>query len=155
MPKRTLSIIRLWMKRLRRCLRAAARGAVKLARRIRPADLWLDAEQHTMPAARGLVVDLRPIAAGGDAVVMAPSGVGGVEPITSVATDQLGVDDAGFLDQAIISEMRDGIADDSVCQRGTLLCAPHASALLHFTEASAKVRKSVDAGWTTGGWELP
>ena len=155
MPKRTLSIIRLWMKRLRRCLRAAARGAVKLARRIRPADLWLDAEQHTMPAARGLVVDLRPIAAGGDAVVMAPSGVGGVEPITSVATDQLGVDDAGFLDQAIISEMRDGIADDSVCQRGTLLCAPHASALLHFTEASAKVRKSVDAGWATGGWELP
>ena len=96
-----------------------------------------------MPAARGLVVDLRPFAAGGEAVVMEPSGVGGVEPITSIATDQLGVDDAGFLDQAIISEMRDGIADDSACQDGTLLCAPHVSALQHFAEASAKVRKSV------------
>eukprot|EP00966_Prymnesium_polylepis_P017331 399489-Prymnesium_polylepis.1 len=71
------------MKRLRQCLRAAERGAVKLARRLRPADLWLDAEQHTMPAAHGLIVDLRPLAAGGEAVVMAPSGVGGVEPITS------------------------------------------------------------------------
>jgi hypothetical protein len=65
-PRRTLGVVRLWMKRLRRCLRAAERGAVKLARRLRPADLWLAADEHTMPAARGLVVDLRPLASGGD-----------------------------------------------------------------------------------------
>jgi hypothetical protein len=154
-PRRTLSIVRLWMRRLRRCLRAAERGAVKLAQRLRPADLWLDAEQHTMPAARGLVVDLRPLASGGEVVVMAPSGVGGVEPITSIATAQLGVDDASFVDQAIIAEMRDAITDDSACQHGTLLCAPHGSALHFIAEASAKVQKSVDAAWATGGWELP
>eukprot|EP00966_Prymnesium_polylepis_P205776 4768142-Prymnesium_polylepis.1 len=60
---------------------------------------------------------------------MAPSGVGGVEPLTGIATEQLGVDDAGFVDQAIISEMHDGVTDDSACQDGTLLCVLHATAL--------------------------
>eukprot|EP00966_Prymnesium_polylepis_P252380 5834707-Prymnesium_polylepis.1 len=87
-----------------------------------------------MPAARGLVVDLHPLASGGEAIVMAPSGVGGVEPLTGIATDQLGVDEAGFVDQAIISEMHDGVTDDGAWQDGTLLCAPHASALQYFAE---------------------
>ena len=99
--------------------------------------------------------DFRPLARGLPAVPMPTSGRDGVMPNTGVAVDQLGVDDAGFADQAIVSEMMHGIADDSTCQRGTLLCAPHASALRHYDVAAAKIEASETHGWATGGWELP
>jgi hypothetical protein len=155
-PRASLSKVRLWLRRLRRSLRAAERGDLALAKRLRPHDLWLDACEHTVPSARGWVWDLRPLAVGQPAVPLQPStGDGSAPPATDVRTDQLGVDDAEFSDQAIISEMRQGIADDSECRLGTLLCAPHASALQHIAVANCKLRASEEKLWATGGWELP
>ncbi len=50
---------------------AARRGNASLARRLRPEDLWLPEDQHTVPAARGWVWDLRPLAHGLPAQVIA------------------------------------------------------------------------------------
>ena len=51
--------------------------------------------------------------------------------------------------------MLNGMSDDSECRRGTLLCAPHGSALAHFAVMSGKVESGVQSGWLSSGWELP
>ena len=45
--------------------------------------------------------------------------------------------------------------DDSACRRGSLLCAPHGSALENFAVAMEKIAKGVENGWLSSGWELP
>jgi hypothetical protein len=47
-----------------------------------------------------------------------------------------------------VSEMVDGVQDDSSCRRGTLLCAPHAGALANFAVALEKTAASVLKGWS-------
>ena len=57
--------------------------------------------------------------------------------------------DAKGPDQAIVSEMLNGVADNSRCRRGTLLCAPHVGALTELAQALAKTRANVDKGWAS------
>ena len=154
-PRSVLSRVRTWMRRLRRCLRAARRGDASLARRLRPDDLWISADEGILPEMRPWNWDLRPLACGGRAVAWNVSGVDGVQPHTDLVLAAFGVDDSDFVDQAIISEMKQGIRDDSECERGTLLCAPHGSALRLFDVAQGKLDANVTKGWATGGWELP
>lgn len=52
----------------------------------------------------------------------------------------------GFADQGIMSEVWRGVSDDSVCERGTLLCAPHIGALQALEIAEAKL-----LGWGPSG----
>ena len=154
-PRATMVLVREWMRSLRRCLRLAEEGQVARARRARPADLWLDHERHSCAATRAWDWDLRPLEAGLPAVPLPTSGRDGVLPATSVCMQALEAESGDFPDQAIVSEMLHGVADDSECRRGTLLCAPHVGALTELAQALAKTRANVDKGWATGGFALP
>ena len=59
-PVGTIKLIGRWLRRFRRMAAAARRGNASLARRLRPEDLWLPEDMHTVPEARGWVWDLRP-----------------------------------------------------------------------------------------------
>ena len=155
-PQCTDRLVRQWCRQLRRCFRAARRGEVSLARRLRPDDLWLEHSEHSVPETAPWDWDLRPLECGEPAVPHPVSGRDGVLPATSVALSEVERAAVGFDDQAIVSEMLHGVADDSDCRRGTLLCAPHAGALANFAVALEKVAANVSQGWATGGHaELP
>ena len=173
-PKETLAAINAWRRRLRRCMRFAALGDLVKARALRPPDLWLPACSNMTEAARPWDWDLRPLAWGGSPVPWPPSGRDGVAPSTAldlaaVAEGAGAVYDAaqacvrwpdeaervgGFDDRAIIDEMVRGVSDDAACVRGSLLCAPHFSALQHLATANAKLDAVVENGWGFAS-ELP
>jgi hypothetical protein len=144
-----------WRRSLRRCFRAAARGDLSLARRLRPADMWLEHAECTVPELAAWDWDLEPLARGEPAVPWPVSGRSGVLPATSLARWAIAEDAAGFRDQAIVSEMLDGVCDDSMCRRGTLLCAPHVGALRDLSVALAKTEANVAKGWARPAAELP
>ena len=154
-PHHSQRLVRAWYRQLRRCLRAARAGNASLARRLRPDDVFLDHESHSMPETAAWDWDLMPLTVGLVARVMPVSGRDGVMPEGSVKLDTWCADAAGFADQAIVSEVVHGVSDDSVCRRGTLLCAPHQGALVQFAVAEAKLRASVDAGYATAPHPLP
>ena len=155
-PKRSLAIVRTWLRRLRRCLRAAAAGCHAKAKRLRPEDLWLPHASHSMPTTREWLWDLSPLATGGRAIPHQVSGRDGVKPFTDLCLREFAQElNMPFKDQAILSEVRHGIEDDSSCALGTLLCAPHGSALEHFSVADAKVRANVELGWARSAACLP
>ena len=60
-----------------------------------------------------------------------------------------------FADQQILEELRQGFSDDSQCKRGTLLCAPHGSALECYDIVREKLQKNTDEGWVSSGYDLP
>jgi hypothetical protein len=134
-PVHTQAIVGRWLRQLRRCFRAARSGNVSLARRLRPADVWLEHSEHSVPATAAYDWDLRPLAEGLPAHPLLVSGRDGVDPATGLSLEMLrqllaeGLRAQGFTDEAIVSEMLHGVADDSRCRRGTLLCAPHAGGL--------------------------
>ena len=158
-PAHTLRRVRQWMRQLRRCLRFAAHGNYSMARRIRPDDLWLPHESNSMPETAAWNYDLRPLAAGGCGVPFAPSDGETVRPAGPMATDAVREAilhaSVGFADKAIVSEIRQGITDDAMCARGSLLCAPHAGALKLYAQAREKLTKNEQQGWACGGFELP
>ena len=155
-PKATLAKVRTWLRRLRRCLRAAKAGKVSLAKRLRPDDLWLSHEANSQPATRQWNWDLRALMHGLPATPLQVSGRDGVLPHTDLVLSAIGgVDDAAFADQAIICEMLHGVGDDAECERGTLLCAPHTSALERFEVTSEKLQVNLDKGWASGPHDLP
>ena len=151
-PTHTLRLVRAWMRRLRRCLRAARRGDASLARRMRPDDLWLAHELHSVEATAAWPWDLRPLLHGGPAV---PFGWETEGPDTGVALEAWLADAAGFVDAAIVAEVVRGVGDDSQCRRGTLLCAPHAGALERYDVAAGKLLAGVEAGWCECSAVLP
>ena len=152
-PAASWRLVARWQRQMRRCFRAAARGNASLARRLRPADLWLAHEDHSCPATAPWDWDLRPLAWGGDAVPLPVSGRDGLQPQSSLALDEIATAAAAgsFPDQAILSEAMQGICDDSRCARGTLLCAPHVGALRELAVAVGKAEGDVTAGWASGG----
>lgn len=149
-----LRLYRGWVRQLRRCLRAAARGDASLARRLRPEDKWIDHQEATWPEMAAWDWDFRPLAEGLPAIPIVVSD-GDSPPATSLRLHEVEVAAAGFADAGIISEMLHGVSDDSRCRRGTLLCAPHAGALAKWEVAVAKLGANAVNGWATGGWGLP
>lgn len=141
-PKATMVKVGVWLRQFRKCIAAAAKGKLSLARRIRPEDLWLPEEECTVEAARGFVWDLTPLERGEPARVVEASAPDG--DLNARAVDMLGI---GHVDQGIVGEMLYGFADDADVPMGTLLCAPHVGALRHLTQAKLKVAKSVTKGW--------
>ena len=67
-----------------RCLRAAARGELSLARRLRPEDVWLEHSENSVPATAAWDWDLRPLELGQPAHPLPTSGRGGVQPATGL-----------------------------------------------------------------------
>ena len=101
-------------------------------------------------------MNVRPLADGLPAVPLATSGRDGVKPMTSVNLGELGgPSDSAFADQQILDELRQGFSDDSQCKRGTLLCAPHGSALERYDIVREKLQKNTDEGWVSSGYDLP
>ena len=130
-PTRSLAAVGRWRRQLMRCLRAAARGDLSLARRLQPDDVWLEHSENSVPSTAAWDWDLRPLALGLPAHPLPTSGRGGVQPATGLVLGVLeqmvreGLRERGFVDEAIVSEMLSVIEDDSKCRRGTLLCAPY------------------------------
>ena len=155
-PKRTLALVRTWLRRLRRSLRAAAAGKSSLARRLRPADLWLPHAEHSVQATRPWRWDLSPLERGEPAIPQPVSGRDGVTPLTDLILSEFGsAANSSFTDQGVLSEARHGIEDDSECAEGTLLCAPHGSALEHFSIAADKLASSQKLGYASSHSALP
>ena len=154
-PAATLRRVRWWRRALRRSLRAAARGDLSLARRLRPADLWLPETEHTMPAARGRVWDLRPLRQGLPATELGEADVGRTGPSSGLIPEAVTAAGLGFADQAIVAEMLEGLSDDTQLPLGSLLCAPHTSALASFAIADEKLSASVAQGWSSQHADLP
>lgn len=152
--------LRLWIRRCRRCLRFAALGNVRMAKKMRPPDVWLPAETSMRPETLPWNWDLRPLMTGGEAVPHPTSGRDGVDPLTGLRLDNLrqvaleATMPDGFADQAIVSEMIFGIDDDVTSARGSLLCAPHGSALAEWDVACERISRNVAKGWATEA-ELP
>ena len=144
-----------WLRQMRRCYHAAEAGELSRARRLRPPDMWLDHAIYSVPATAAWDWDLRPLAHGLPAVPLPVSGRRGVLPATDIALAAVSADAPGFADGAIVGEMLSGVEDDSLCQRGTLLCAPHAGALACLAVALEKTSANVSKGWATGGHTVP
>ena len=79
-PRRSLALVRAWMRRLRRSMRMARAGNLSGAWRMRPQDLWLGHAEHSCPETAPWDWDLRPLDWGAPAVPLQVSGVDGVRP---------------------------------------------------------------------------
>ena len=143
-----------WRRQLRRCLRCARQGRLSLARRLRPPDLWMPVSECMHADVRDWDWDTEPLARGEAAVAVQP-GARAPDMDVSVAGTRRAAE--GFSDMAIVSEIVEGIDDDTdgTIERGTLLCAPHVSGLIHLAQAEGKIAKSVEEGWATVHGSVP
>ena len=73
-----LVVVAKWRRQHTRCLRAAARGDLSLARQLRPADVWLEHSENSVPATAAWDWDLRPLELGLPAHPLPTSQVGTV-----------------------------------------------------------------------------
>ena len=152
--------VKLWLRAWERCRHFAERGNLRQAKKVRPPDLWISADDSMQPAALPWNWDLRPLMRGEPAVPWATSGVDGIEPPTSLdlvafrEAQQEAGGESGFTDEAILSEVVSGVNDDVGGERGTLLCAPHVSALVSWDVASERTARNVSKKWAFEA-ELP
>ena len=156
-PPKTQALVSHWKRRAKRCMRFAELGLLSKAKRMRPPDLWLPCDDHQTAETRAWAWDLSPLAQGQPAQPLPVSGRDGVEPDSSLKSSYLqqlkreGV----FEDKAILDELIGGVRDDVLDhQRGTLLCAPHVSALQNWTVAQERTSRNVAKGWAFES-ELP
>ena len=124
---------------------------MRLARRLRPDDLWLPEERATVASARGWTWDLSPLERGECAQVIRASDA----PDTDLDTATLRRLGEGLEDRAIIDEMIRGFSHDALLDGGSLLCAPHVGALRLLAQAEAKLAKNVQKGWASEWTQLP
>ena len=152
-PPKILQRLAAWRRRLRRCLAFAAKGQASMARRMRPPDLWIPAEDGMYEETRAWNWDFTPFACGEPARPLQISSGTGERPDTSLNIDALLAERerGDFVDQGILDEMIDGMQDDIDDARGTLLCAPHTSALIHWAVAHERVQLNVKRGWAHEG----
>ena len=145
-----------WARMLRRCLAAAARGNLSMARRLRPGDLVLRAsEGHMVLGTEHWAWDLRPLSKGQPAVPLAASGPGRPPP-TDLLLGAVRALSSGFLDQEIIGELVHGMSDDATCEAVAVLSPPHVGALQYYGQLQAKLAKDRGRGWShSTGWVLP
>ena len=60
-PAHSSKTVAVWWRKLVRCVRAAGRGDLELARSLRPADEWLEHALNSVPATAPWDWDLRPL----------------------------------------------------------------------------------------------
>ena len=152
-PPKVLRVVGNWRRRMRRSMQYAAQGNASMALRLRPPDLWLPAESSMTAEALPWDWDLRPLARGEAAVPWRRSGCDGEQPDTGLLLPEVesGADPQGFADQAIVGEMIRGVADDTQLPRGTLLCAPHSSALREWAVARERTSRNLTKRWASEG----
>ena len=147
-PLRTLELIAVWWKQLQRSFALVQKGKLKQAIRLRPLDLWLPHDEHSVPETAQWNWDLRPLADGEPAQVIRGSTVD-EPPVGGMNRDRVRqvLRNGRFDDVAICQEVLQGVSDDSDAVRGVLLCAPHKGAYEHLDQAMAKVDASIVEGW--------
>ena len=152
---KAIRLVKAWRASFKKMEAAARKGNWRLAKVRRPPDLWLSEEESTMPAARGLYVDLRPLARGYPAKGFAFGSMDMAAVHTDISATNVELWGKNFVDQALIDEAKRGMSDDSTVPAGTLLCAPHVGALKSFDVAMSKIEKSVTEGWASNYEALP
>ena len=152
-PQGVLREVLRWTHRVDACLKAAARGNVRLAKQLRPDDRCFD-EGHMVEGTEAWVWDLRPLQYGQPAVPLWPSGEGR-PPDTDLDLKAVREAGIGFADQAIISELINGVSDDAPLGGAAVLSPPHEGALQHYAQVALKLEKDKARGWSSGGWTLP
>ena len=155
-PPATMRRMRAWIGRLRACLKAAARGNVAMATKLRPGDLQLKAsEGHMVRGTEAWVWDLRPLERGEEAEPLWPSSMER-PPDSSLHAEAVRAMAIGFADQGIVGELLYGVSDDAVVEQGvTVLSPPHIGALRHYAQLMERLERDEAKGWTSGGWSLP
>ena len=118
---------------------------------MRPPDVWLPAELHQTEETRPWAWDLTPLACGMQARPMVTSSVD-AEPDTSLDLRELRAAKlrGDFADEAILDEMISGVSDDIAfdsSRHGSLLCAPHLSAIREWSIARERTSANVQRGW--------
>ena len=151
-PPATQKIVSAWRRRARRCMTLAEKGLFNQARRMRPPDVWLPAESHQTPETRQWAWDFTPLARGEPACPMGQSKREAADQTTVATVEALIAAKArgDFADEAIIDEMIAGMSDDVAfdpSRHGTLLCAPHLSALREWSIACERTSANVTRGW--------
>jgi hypothetical protein len=153
---RWMQRLRAWLRRTARCIRMAARGDWRAARRMRPPDFWVSAHDSMMPGLDRWVWDLRPLARGEPAVPVQRSSADGAPPPSAASVlEGFARVDADFADAEIVREVLDGVSDDVQAPVGTFLCAPHTGALRFMAEAESRVEVGVEAGWSKRHESVP
>ena len=152
-PREVLRDVTRWTARMDACLRAAARGNLRMAKELRPEDLCLDVG-HMVQGTEQWVWDLRPLQRGAPAEPLWPSNEAR-PPDTDLDLDAIRAAGVGFADQAIVSELIHGVSDDGPRGGATVLSPPHEGALRHYTQVMRKLEQDATRGWSTGGWRLP
>ena len=148
--------LRRWIRRTRRCIRVAERGDWSLARRLRPPDLWISADDSMRPECSAWDWDMRPLTRGEPAVPTARTCGPHARPPTSISAETLELAAReGFTDEGILSELMHGVTDDVHAPRGSFLCAPHSGALRHATQARERLQTGVTEGWACEHEEVP
>ena len=151
------SRLRTWIRRCRRCIRLSQSGRFNMARKLRPPDLWMAAEQCMLPSTLPWDWDLRPWLRGEPAVPTVRSALADNPPPVSFARSVVAADLAGgeYSDKAILAEMLNGICDDVVGPRGSFLCAPHQGGLRFAAEAASRLQTGVTEGWAAEYAQVP
>ena len=154
---RWASRLRTWMRRCRRCIRLSQQGRFQMARKLRPPDLWMGAEESMLPETLPWDWDLRPWVHGAPAVPTLRSSHGDNPPQVSFTQSVVAADLAGgeYSDKAILAEMLHGIVDDVVGPRGSFLCAPHQGGLRYADEAASRLQAGVSEGWAAEYSQVP
>ena len=99
--------------------------------------------------------DLRPLAHGGCAVPIASSSLEN-PPLTDLKLRRVAELAAGYADEEIIGEMLTGFSDDAVgVESHVVLSPPHLGALKYAAQASEKIAKDVEMGWSRVEAALP
>ena len=80
-----------------------------------------------------------------------------VEPLDDICLHAVrALLDAGtFADEAILSDMLNGVTDDVRAPRGPLLYSPHTGALQGMAQAKAKLKTLVEEDWAETHESLP
>ena len=124
---------------------------MRRVQRLRPADMWLEHAEYTLPGAAVWDWYLRPLARGEPAVPLRVSGREGVLPALDIVRATVVADAAGFRDESIVCEMLTGVEDDNEWRWGTVLCAPHAGTLVAWQWPSRRrLRTSLGGGPQVG-----
>ena len=154
---RWASRLRAWVKRCHRCIRLSQAGRFKMARKLRPPDLWMSAHECMLPSTLPWDWDLRPWSRGESAVPTLRSSRDDNPPIVSFARSVVAADlDSGeYSDKAILAELLHGVCDDVVGPRGSFLCAPHQGGLRYADEAASRLQAGVAEGWAAEYSQIP
>ena len=150
-PRQQLRLFRRWARRMDSSLLLAAQGKFKAAKRAAPADLYIDARQHTSAPFRGCTMDFtsypyRPIL---------PSRWPDRPPCTDLSIRNIRREFRAhptYPDRRLRGALSHGNPEVGELARVSYFAAPHGSSLQQFEAWSKQMQKEVTNGWGRTGF---